>query len=122
MALLPTRRAAYRTHVTTPMSNHHHGHHAPHHHHNHRYNTRAAAAPVAAPPATTMAPRTHHQKHHATIGDKVSGALLKLRGKLTRRSGKVGAGTKRMHGTDGRGSRRSGWTTGSRKTTRRTVV
>lgn len=29
----------------------------------------------------------HHQKRHATMGDKVSGALMKLRGSLTRRPG-----------------------------------
>ncbi|KAI0015995.1 hypothetical protein F4780DRAFT_716367 [Xylariomycetidae sp. FL0641] len=49
--------------------------------------------------------RVHHHKRHATLGDKVSGALLKLRGTLTRRPGKKAAGTRRMHGTDGRGAR-----------------
>jgi hypothetical protein len=29
----------------------------------------------------------HHHKRHATMGDKVSGALMKLRGSLTRRPG-----------------------------------
>ncbi|KAF2256332.1 hypothetical protein BU26DRAFT_472502 [Trematosphaeria pertusa] len=48
----------------------------------------------------------HHQKRHATMGDKVSGALMKLRGSLTRRPGLKAAGTRRMHGTDGRNSRR----------------
>ncbi|KAK8114954.1 uncharacterized protein PG998_000495 [Apiospora kogelbergensis] len=46
----------------------------------------------------------HHQKRHATLGDKISGAMLKLKGSLTRRPGKKAAGTRRMHGTDGRGS------------------
>ncbi len=32
-------------------------------------------------------PVHHHQKRHATLGDKVSGALLKLKGTLTRRPG-----------------------------------
>ncbi|KAI1303330.1 hypothetical protein F5Y03DRAFT_396048 [Xylaria venustula] len=49
----------------------------------------------------------HHQKRHVTLGDKVSGALLKLKGTLTHRPGQKAAGTRRMHGTDGRGSRRS---------------
>ncbi|KAK7179162.1 hypothetical protein DPSP01_012064 [Paraphaeosphaeria sporulosa] len=49
---------------------------------------------------------THHHKRHATMGDKVSGALMKLRGSLTRRPGLKAAGTRRMHGTDGRNARR----------------
>ncbi|KAI0012482.1 hypothetical protein F4779DRAFT_35851 [Xylariaceae sp. FL0662B] len=49
----------------------------------------------------------HHQKRHATIGDKISGAMTRLAGTLTRRPGKKAAGTRRMHGTDGRGSRRT---------------
>jgi hypothetical protein len=36
--------------------------------------------------ATTAAP-VHHHKRHASMGDKVSGALMKLRGSLTRRPG-----------------------------------
>ncbi|KAF9738753.1 hypothetical protein PMIN06_008959 [Paraphaeosphaeria minitans] len=48
----------------------------------------------------------HHHKRHATVGDKVSGALMKLRGSLTRRPGLKAAGTRRMHGTDGRNARR----------------
>ncbi|KAF2973517.1 hypothetical protein GQX73_g193 [Xylaria multiplex] len=51
--------------------------------------------------------KVHHQKRHATLGDKVSGALLKLKGTITHRPGQKAAGTRRMHGTDGRGSRRS---------------
>ncbi|KAK8056932.1 hypothetical protein PG993_002159 [Apiospora rasikravindrae] len=50
----------------------------------------------------------HHQKRHATLGDKISGAMLKLKGSLTRRPGQKAAGTRRMHGTDGRGSHRAG--------------
>ncbi|KAI1331622.1 hypothetical protein F5Y16DRAFT_394910 [Xylariaceae sp. FL0255] len=50
----------------------------------------------------------HHQKRHATIGDKISGAFLKLKGTITNRPGQKAAGTRRMHGTDGRGSHRSG--------------
>ncbi|KAI0394098.1 hypothetical protein F5Y17DRAFT_274428 [Xylariaceae sp. FL0594] len=58
----------------------------------------------------------HHHKRHASLGDKVSGALLKLKGALTHRPGFKAAGTRRMHGTDGRGSRRHG---GARLATRR---
>ncbi|KAJ5151586.1 hypothetical protein N7492_009881 [Penicillium capsulatum] len=46
----------------------------------------------------------HHRK--PSIGDKVSGAIMKLKGSLTRRPGVKAAGTRRMHGTDGRGSHR----------------
>merc|ERR1711881_607683 len=48
----------------------------------------------------------HHNRRKASMGDKVSGAMMKLRGSLTRRPGLKAAGTRRMHGTDGRGSRR----------------
>ncbi|KAJ4985212.1 hypothetical protein SVAN01_09254 [Stagonosporopsis vannaccii] len=48
----------------------------------------------------------HHHKRHATMGDKVSGALTKLKGTLTGRPGVKAAGTRRMHGTDGRNARR----------------
>ncbi|KAF9693660.1 hypothetical protein EKO04_008273 [Ascochyta lentis] len=54
---------------------------------------------------TTAAP-VHHHKRHATMGDKVSGALTKLKGSLTGRPGVKAAGTRRMHGTDGRNARR----------------
>lgn len=53
---------------------------------------------------TTAAP-VHHHKRHATMGDKVSGALTKLKGTLTGRPGVKAAGTRRMHGTDGRNAR-----------------
>ncbi|KAL2073755.1 hypothetical protein VTL71DRAFT_11081 [Oculimacula yallundae] len=46
------------------------------------------------------------QRRHATIGDKISGAMMKIKGSLTRRPGVKAAGTRRMHGTDGRGSHR----------------
>ncbi|TPX13267.1 uncharacterized protein E0L32_006240 [Thyridium curvatum] len=70
-----------RTHHTTTTGRHHH-HHTTH------------AAPVV------------HHKRHATMGDKISGAFLRLKGSLTRRPGQKAAGTRRMHGTDGRGSHR----------------
>jgi hypothetical protein len=81
-----------------------------------------------APATTTTGAPVHHHKRHATMGDKVSGAMMKLRGSLTRRPGlKVrshspqlklfnvmltkyqAAGTRRMHGTDGRGARHTAY-------------
>ncbi|KAF1982768.1 hypothetical protein K402DRAFT_307138, partial [Aulographum hederae CBS 113979] len=44
----------------------------------------------------------HHHRRRPSLGDKVSGAMMKLRGSLTRRPGLKAAGTRRMHGTDGR--------------------
>ena len=49
----------------------------------------------------------HHHKRHASLGDKISGAMLKLKGTITRRPGEKAAGTRRMRGTDGRGSHRT---------------
>ncbi|OAA42119.1 hypothetical protein NOR_04968 [Metarhizium rileyi] len=64
---------------------------------------------------TTRAPRrglfsrrVHHQKRKPTMKDKVSGALMKLRGSLTRRPGLKAAGARRMHGTDGLGGHKHG--------------
>ncbi|KAF2490938.1 hypothetical protein BU16DRAFT_530524 [Lophium mytilinum] len=45
-----------------------------------------------------------HHRRKVSMGDKVSGAMMKLRGSLTRRPGLKAAGTRRMHGTDGRGA------------------
>ncbi|CAJ2502313.1 Uu.00g097070.m01.CDS01 [Anthostomella pinea] len=56
------------------------------------------------PHTTTTSAPVHHHKRHATLGDKISGAMLKLKGTLTRRPGVKAAGTRRMRGTDGRGS------------------
>lgn len=50
------------------------------------------------------APNTHH-KRKAGVSDKVKGALEKAEGAVTRKPGKKAAGTKKMHGTDGKGSR-----------------
>ncbi|KAK8197696.1 hypothetical protein IWZ00DRAFT_541686 [Phyllosticta capitalensis] len=55
--------------------------------------------------ATTAAP-VHHHKRRPSLKDKVSGAMLKLKGAVTRRPGEKAAGTRRMRGTDGRGSHR----------------
>ncbi|KAJ5773736.1 hypothetical protein N7457_008632 [Penicillium paradoxum] len=49
------------------------------------------------------ATHTHHRRK-PTLGDKVSGAMLRLKGSLTHRPAVKAAGTRRMHGTDGRGS------------------
>ncbi|KAH9876073.1 hypothetical protein J1614_003952 [Plenodomus biglobosus] len=73
-------------------------------------------APAATTTTTTTTTRTtrrtghaapvHHHKRHASMGDKVSGMMMKLRGSLTRRPGLKAAGTRRMRGTDGRNARR----------------
>lgn len=60
--------------------------------------TRAHRAPATTTTTTTTTRTTRttghpagttgvHHKRHATMGDKVSGALMKLRGSLTRRPG-----------------------------------
>ncbi|KAI1105504.1 hypothetical protein F4804DRAFT_130672 [Jackrogersella minutella] len=51
----------------------------------------------------TKQPATHH-KRKPHLSDKISGAAEKLVGKLTRRPGKKAAGTRKMRGTDGKGS------------------
>ncbi|KAK0719698.1 hypothetical protein B0H67DRAFT_552010 [Lasiosphaeris hirsuta] len=94
------------------------------------FTSRRHAHPVTTTHTTTVAPRrrgffnrtphttrpahgtshthvVHHQKRHVTMGDKISGALLRLKGSLTGRPGQKAAGTRRMNGTDGRGSHRS---------------
>lgn len=77
------------------------------------YDTHSRHEPVPARHAGVAARRTGFfkrrqvvQQRKPTIGDKISGAMLKLKGSLTRRPGKKAAGTRRMHGTDGRGQRR----------------
>ncbi|KAI5862215.1 hypothetical protein GGS23DRAFT_112001 [Durotheca rogersii] len=49
-------------------------------------------------------PATHH-KRKPRLGDKIEGAAQKAVGKVTRRPGKKAAGTRKMRGTDGKGSR-----------------
>jgi len=70
---------------TTTTNGHGHGH-------GHTHAGTAAQQPV------------HHHKRKPSMGDKISGAMMKLEGSLTRKPGKKAAGTRRMHGTDGRGS------------------
>ncbi|KAL9622845.1 MAG: hypothetical protein Q9160_002771 [Pyrenula sp. 1 TL-2023] len=53
---------------------------------------------------TKKAPATHH-KRKPTLKDKVEGAVEKVVGKAERKPGKEGAGTKKMRGTDGKGSK-----------------
>ncbi|KAF3167245.1 hypothetical protein TWF106_004992 [Orbilia oligospora] len=62
--------------------------------HHHRTHGTTAVAPV------------HHQKRRPGLGDKISGALMRIKGSLTRRPGLKAAGTRRQRGTDGRGSHR----------------
>ncbi|CAL5871579.1 uncharacterized protein PFLUO_LOCUS5832 [Penicillium psychrofluorescens] len=50
-------------------------------------------------------PRAQQRRRKVTFGDKVSGAMLKLKGSLTHRPAVKAAGTRRMHGTDGLGGR-----------------
>ncbi|KAJ5583157.1 hypothetical protein N7535_001777 [Penicillium sp. DV-2018c] len=45
---------------------------------------------------------THTRRRKPSLGDKISGAMLKLKGSLTHRPAVKAAGTRRMHGTDGR--------------------
>ncbi|KAF4220046.1 hypothetical protein CNMCM8980_003335 [Aspergillus fumigatiaffinis] len=52
----------------------------------------------------TRATAPVHHRRKVTLGDKVSGAMLRLKGALTHRPAVKAAGTRRMHGTDGRGS------------------
>ena len=101
------------THTTTtkrtthPRGYGHHGH--------------GGRGPMASEQPAAAA-RTHRQRRKPGIGDKLSGAMMKLKGSVTRKPGvKVGrrlcgfelaivrtnnyhqaAGTRRMHGTDGR--------------------
>ncbi|RPB01942.1 hypothetical protein L873DRAFT_565252 [Choiromyces venosus 120613-1] len=52
--------------------------------------------------------RPSHHKRKPHLSDKLEGALLKVEGTLTGRSGVKAAGTKKLHGTDGKGAKRSG--------------
>lgn len=94
-----THTRPQHTGATVPHTNHHTNHHT------------TTARPVKRSrfgggrtrraPVGTAAPR-----RRTSIGDKLSGAMLKLRGSLTGKPGVKAAGTRRMHGTDGRGARR----------------
>lgn len=82
--------------------------HGTHHHHN---QTTAGTATGARRQRTwgrrrggVTAQPVHHHHRKPSVGDKISGAMMKLRGSLTRRPGLKAAGTRRMRGTDGKGS------------------
>ncbi|KAM3497213.1 hypothetical protein MY10362_009426 [Beauveria mimosiformis] len=74
----------------------------------HHHSTTTTATTTTAPRRRGLFSRRpaahHHHQRKPSIGDKISGALLKLRGSLTHRPGVKAAGTRRMHGTDGRGA------------------
>ena len=53
--------------------------------------------------AKKRAPATHH-KRKPNLKDKIEGAVEKVVGKIERKPGKVGAGTKKVRGTDSKGS------------------
>jgi hypothetical protein len=61
-----------------------------------------ATGKVTKPKTTT----TGH-KRKSSVKDKVEGAVEKVVGKVEKKLGKVGAGSKKMHGTDGKGGRGS---------------
>ncbi|KAI1485042.1 hypothetical protein F5X96DRAFT_661683 [Biscogniauxia mediterranea] len=73
-----------------------------------------SAASTAATTTTTGAgvrkrgrpPLLHHHKRKPHLSDKVEGAVEKAVGAVTRRPGRKAAGTRKMRGTDGKGSRR----------------
>ncbi|KAI5813604.1 hypothetical protein BZA77DRAFT_346277 [Pyronema omphalodes] len=53
--------------------------------------------------SSTVGSTATRPRRRTSISDKISGALLKLKGSLTGRPGQKAAGTRRMRGTDGRG-------------------
>ncbi|PNS19545.1 hypothetical protein CAC42_7389 [Sphaceloma murrayae] len=86
------------THTTT------HTTHGTPHHTTHKAPRSSRRTRRTAATTTTTAP-AHHHRRRPSLGDKMSGAMMKIRGSLTRRPGLKAAGTRRMHGTDGRGAR-----------------
>ncbi|EAA32387.1 hypothetical protein GE21DRAFT_7436 [Neurospora crassa] len=98
-----------RAHHTTPMTTTTHTTHTTRRrgYGRKRHHGQGMVAPAAA--ATTMGTTAavhHHQKRKTSLGDKISGALMKIKGSITGRPGQKAAGTRRMRGTDGRGRRR----------------
>ncbi|PSK53105.1 Protein transport protein sec72 [Elsinoe australis] len=90
------------THTTTHTET---THGAPHSTHAAPHTTRSTGRRSHRTAGTTTAAPAHHHRRRPSLGDKMSGAMMKLRGSLTRRPGLKAAGTRRMHGTDGRGAR-----------------
>lgn len=88
-------RKTTRTTKTHPKGVGHHGH--------------GGRGPMASNATThhTTTAEPHHHRRKPTIGEKISGAIMKLKGDVERKPGKKAAGTRRMHGTDGRGSHRT---------------
>ncbi|TAQ90189.1 hypothetical protein B7494_g1488 [Chlorociboria aeruginascens] len=92
-----TRTVKTTTKVEPGYTHHTHGNQAAYN--NHGTARRSWGRRHRQPPAVI-------HKRRASIGDKISGAMLILKGTLTDRPGVKAAGTRRMHGTDGRGSHR----------------
>ncbi|CRK46950.1 hypothetical protein BN1723_001225 [Verticillium longisporum] len=88
------RQPARTTHTTTTTTTTHRQH-------------AGATAPRGGFFSRRRGPVVHHQQRKPSMGDKISGAMLRLKGSLTRRPGQKAAGTRRMNGTDGRGSHRT---------------
>jgi short subunit dehydrogenase-like uncharacterized protein len=88
MTRLRGRNANSRTVKTTTKIEPARSHHATatHTHHTTHTNTRTTRSSGWGNSRKTAQPVVHH-KRHASIGDKVSGAMMKLRGSLTRRPG-----------------------------------
>ncbi|KAJ6138800.1 hypothetical protein N7471_005286 [Penicillium samsonianum] len=106
MTKLKGRNAQSRTvkTTTTTHQNPTHGHHTGHTGHTtHTGRTGPTGGRFGHRNAYGTPTHTRHQRK-PTLGDKVSGAMLKLKGSLTHRPAVKAAGTRRMHGTDGRGS------------------
>ena len=82
-----TRTTTKKT-KTHPNGVGHHGHGgqgplSSSHHHHHRTTTTSKRSTT-----TARTTGTHHHHRKASLGDKVSGAMMKLRGSLTNRPGK----------------------------------
>ncbi|GAD95935.1 conserved hypothetical protein [Paecilomyces variotii No. 5] len=75
------RTRTYKTEETT--------HNTGRRHHGHRANGYGATttSKTAPPPTTAGGMTAHHHRRRPSIGDKVSGAMLKLKGSFTRRPG-----------------------------------
>ncbi|KAF3761151.1 hypothetical protein M406DRAFT_48035 [Cryphonectria parasitica EP155] len=75
--------------------------------HHHHHNTRSTRTTTTTRRRGLFGrKKVHHQKRKPTIGDKIAGAMKKLKGSLTHNPAEKAAGTRRMRGTDGRGSHR----------------
>ncbi|KAJ5384163.1 hypothetical protein N7517_002074 [Penicillium concentricum] len=105
MTKLKGRNAKSRTVKTTTTTHQNpvHGHTAGHTSHSAR--TGPTGGRFGHKNAYGTPSHTRHQRK-PSMGDKFSGAMLKLKGSLTHRPAVKAAGTRRMHGTDGRGSHR----------------